>query len=113
MEVVTGNATTDFGAPAVIPQLDRVPTTAAQANRLALLVDATWVALDEAVAAAPPTLRKGPRGGGRDRDAVAKHCLAAEVAYARKLGVRPQGAGPRRHRGEVRLLGADAELACI
>ena len=26
--------------------------------------------------------------GGRDRDAVAKHCLAAEVAYARKLGVR-------------------------
>jgi hypothetical protein len=88
VEVVTGNATTDFGAPAVMPELDLVPTTAAEANRLALLVAATWSALDDVVAAAPPTLRKGPRGGGRDRDAVAKHCLAAEVAYARKLGVR-------------------------
>ena len=51
-------------------------------------MSATWAALDAVVATAPPTLRKGPRGGGRDRDAVAKHCLAAEVAYARKLGVR-------------------------
>ena len=83
-----GNATTDFGAPAVMPELDRVATTAAQAKRLATLVAATWEALDAVVASAPPTLRKGPRGGGRDRDAVAKHCLAAEVAYARKLGVR-------------------------
>jgi hypothetical protein len=88
VEAVTGNATTDFGAPAVMPQLDLVATTGAQANRLARLVEATWAALDEVVASAPPTLRKGPRGGGRDRDAVAKHCLAAEVAYARKLGVR-------------------------
>jgi len=88
VEVVAGNATTDFGAPAVMPELDRVATTQAQAKRLAALVSATWAALDAVVATAPPTLRKGPRGGGRDRDEVAKHCLAAEVAYARKLGVR-------------------------
>jgi hypothetical protein len=40
------------------------------------------------VAHAPKELRKGPRGGGRDRDAVAAHVVAAETAYARKLGVR-------------------------
>ena len=29
-----------------------------------------------------------PRGGGRDRDKVYAHVLAAETAYARKIGVR-------------------------
>lgn len=33
-------------------------------------------------------LPKGPRGGGRDHDAIAAHVLSAEVAYARKLGVK-------------------------
>jgi hypothetical protein len=36
---------------------------------------------------APETLRKGPRGGGRDRDKVVAHVLAAERSYARKVGV--------------------------
>ena len=30
----------------------------------------------------------GPRGGGRDRDKVLDHVRGAEVAYARKLGVK-------------------------
>jgi hypothetical protein len=37
---------------------------------------------------APAGLRKGPRGGGRDRDEIADHVAAAELAYARKLGIR-------------------------
>ncbi len=37
---------------------------------------------------APSELRKGPRGGGRDRDAIVDHVLGAENAYARKLGLR-------------------------
>jgi hypothetical protein len=32
-------------------------------------------------------LRKGPRGGGRDRDKMLQHVISAEAAYARKLGV--------------------------
>ena len=44
--------------------------------------------LDDVVAGAPAELRKGPRGGGRDRDAVFAHVVGAETAYARKLGVR-------------------------
>jgi hypothetical protein len=52
------------------------------------LVSAGWAVLDRVVATAPQSLRKGPRGGGRDRDAIVDHVLAAEVAYARRLGLR-------------------------
>jgi hypothetical protein len=48
---------------------------------------------DQVAAAAPAELRKGPRGGGRDRDKMVDHVLGAEAGYARKLGVkRPQPA---------------------
>jgi hypothetical protein len=45
------------------------------------------VVFDRVAAAAPAALRKGPRGGGRDRDQVIDHVLGAEASYARKLGV--------------------------
>jgi hypothetical protein len=78
----------DFGALGSAAQRDSEPLTAAQAKRLAALVEAAWGVLDDVVAGAPAELRKGPRGGGRDRDAVFAHVVAAETAYARKLGVR-------------------------
>jgi len=43
---------------------------------------------DRVVSRAPAALSKGPRGGGRDRDAMVEHVLGAEVAYARKIGIR-------------------------
>ena len=46
------------------------------------------------MAAAPAELRKGPRGGGRDRDKVVAHVIAAEAAYAGKLGIRPRNLPP-------------------
>jgi hypothetical protein len=88
VEEVPGDATTDFGAPGKVPQADRAPVTAVEAGRLADLVGAAWATIDEIAADAPPALRKGPRGGGRDRDAVVQHVLAAEASYARKVGVR-------------------------
>jgi hypothetical protein len=88
VERVPGSATTEFGAPGEIPAGDRERLTRAQAERLAALVEAAWTLLDRIVAGAPATLRKGPRGGGRDRDKVGEHVLGAEVAYARKLGVK-------------------------
>lgn len=78
----------DFGALGLAAARDSEPLTAAQAKRLAALVVAAWGFLDDVVAGAPEELRKGPRGGGRDRDAVFDHVIAAETAYARKLGVR-------------------------
>ena len=94
VERVPGSATTDFGAPGAPTKADGEPLTKAQAARLADFVRASWVVFDRVVASAPATLRKGPRGGGRDRDAIVAHVLGAEVAYARKLGLRhrqPEG----------------------
>src|SRR5215831_5053312 len=44
--------------------------------------------LEEVGMASPAELRKGPRGGGRDRDGIWHHVIEAERAYARKIGVR-------------------------
>ncbi len=88
VERVPGSATTDFGAPGVIPAADSKPLTRGDASRHTALVRASWAYLDRVIASAPEQLRKGPRGGGRDRDKIAAHVLSAEVAYARKLGLR-------------------------
>ena len=99
VERVPGNTTTDFGAPSAVPGADRRSLTGKQARRVADVVGACWTYLDRVVAAAPVELRKGPRGGGRDRDKVVAHVIAAEAAYAGKLGIRrrnlpPDEAGP-------------------
>ncbi len=62
--------------------------TSAAARCLADLVTAAWATFDEIAAASPAELRKGPRGGGRDRDKLIDHVIGAETAYARKLGVK-------------------------
>lgn len=88
VERLPGSATTDFGAPGEIAAADAEPLTGDQAGRLVVLLKASWVYFDRVVAGAPAQLRKGPRGGGRDRDKIAAHVLSAETAYARKLGLR-------------------------
>lgn len=94
VESLPGNATTDFGAPAAFASTDSEPFGAEAAARAAALVQACWNALDRVAAASPPELRKGPRGGGRDRDRMLTHVLEAEAAYARKIGVRHKPPAP-------------------
>ncbi|MFC7383153.1 hypothetical protein [Sphaerisporangium rhizosphaerae] len=88
VERAPGGSTTDFGAPEAIPAIDARPVDAATAERDAALLRAAWSVLDEVAAASPEELRKGPRGGGRDRDKMVAHVVEAERAYARKIGVR-------------------------
>ena len=90
-ERLAGNATTDFGAPALPAASDASPLSAGEAERIASLVAGAWQVLDDVVARAPAELAKGPRGGGRDRDRVVEHVLAAEEGYGRKIGVRLRG----------------------
>ncbi len=85
---IPGNATTDFGAPSVTGAWDDEPLSPAERKRLAGLLGNTWRAFDDVVARAPVALRKGPRGGGRDRDVVVAHVREAERSYARKIDVR-------------------------
>ena len=88
VERVTGNGTTDFGAPDVVPKVDSAPWTAAEGERAVVVLTAALAAFDRAVAAAPAVLPKGPRGGGRDRDEIADHVREANRSFARKLGVK-------------------------
>ena len=70
--------------------------SAGEAERLAALVAAAWQTLDRVAGAAPEELRKGPRGGGRDRSKIVAHVLDAEAAYA--AGDGPQAPADRRAR---------------
>jgi len=88
VERLPGSADTDFGVPRAIASRDTEPLRAREADRLAGLVRASWRVLEQVAAGAPAHLRKGPRGGGRDRDAIVAHVVGAEAAYARKLGIR-------------------------
>ena len=69
-------------------EAERAKVTPAAARRLVGLVTAAWATFNEIAAASPAELRKGPRGGGRDRDPLIDHVIGAETAYARKLGVK-------------------------
>lgn len=88
VERVKGNATTDFGAPAIPASSDTKPLSAVEADRICALLAASWQVFDRVAAKAPAELRKGPRGGGRDRDKIADHIIDAESAYTPKLGLK-------------------------
>ena len=53
------------------------------------LMRACWAFFDEVRSRVSAEMQRGPRGGGRDRDRIVRHTLAAELDWAKKLGVRP------------------------
>lgn len=111
---IEGNATTDFGAPGAIGPWDDQALSDEELVRQLAVLERVWRAFDAAVDAAPSVLRKGPRGGGRDRDQIADHVREAERAYAAKAGRRVAPRTPwdeqRRHLLEL-LGGAEAPAA--
>jgi hypothetical protein len=88
VERLPGTATTDFGAPDREASGDSRPLGNEEAERLAALLKGSWTVFDRVVADAPAELRKGPRGGGRDRDKIVAHVLGAEAGYGSRLGLR-------------------------
>lgn len=88
VESVGGGGGTEFGVPSTITDRDRRRVTAADGKRLASLVQAAWSIFDQVAEHSPAELRKGPRGGGRDRDKTVSHVIEADHAYAREIGVR-------------------------
>jgi hypothetical protein len=109
-ERLPGDMTTDFGAPGAIADAERDPLAAGEAERLAAIVRACWTYLDEVTATSGPHLRKGPRGGGRDRDPMVDHVIAAEAAYARKIGVRHK---PAAREDPAAVTALRHEIACV
>lgn len=90
VEQVPGDVTTDFGAPGAITQAEQALVDAPEAARLAALVGAAWTVYERVADGAPEVLRKGPRGGGRDRTKMIRHVVEAEAGYARYLGLKPR-----------------------
>ena len=85
------------------------------------LMQAAWACFDDVRARVSPELRKGPRGGGRDRDQIVRHVFANERDWAKGLGVEtPDGAmltddGLQAHRDDfvaaIRELHAEGKSA--
>lgn len=74
------------GKPAM-PELDQM--TKAECERKIALLRASWTYFDDVAAHVSPELRKGPRGGGRERDEIVRHVNGAEIVeFAPKVGVR-------------------------
>ena len=86
---VPGDASTDYGVPGRPAPVESEALKKAEIERMCSLVEACWQDLDAVVKKSPAELRKGPRGGGRDRDKMFDHVLGAEAeAYAPKLSMK-------------------------
>jgi hypothetical protein len=109
VERLPGSASTEFGVPGAVAKRDTTRLTADEGKRLASLLQAAWAVYDDVVAASPAELRKGPRGGGRDRDKMADHVRDAEGAYVRKLGLRLTPPDPRDRRALAEFRAAIAQ----
>ncbi len=90
VERVAGDATTDFGAPDMALSSDARPVDESELRRFQALLKACWRAFDAAAqAASGKELRKGPRGGGRDLDAILQHVLGGDAAYLSRMAWKP------------------------
>jgi hypothetical protein len=74
-ERLAGSASADRGAPGLIPACDAEPVDEPAAQRCATLLTAAWAAFYQAA-------------GGRATSRLVDHVIDADVASARKLGIR-------------------------
>ena len=94
VERYPGTGSTDFwGISFAFSQFDHQAMSRDELERDLTLMRACWAFFDGIRARVSAEMRKGPRGGGRDRDRIVRHTLGAEQDFAAKLGVRaPEGA---------------------
>ena len=90
VERLDGIGMTDYyglSGRAAAPEYD--PMTDAECERKVALLQATWRAFDEMAARVSDELRKGPRGGGWEKDRIIRHVNGAEIdEFAPKVGVK-------------------------
>ena len=101
-----GTGSTDFWGISFAPAAsEHGPMAAPELDRAIALLEACWAYFDGVAARVSAEMRKGPRGGGRDRDRIVRHAIRTESEdFARKVGIRiPEEAaltpdGLREHR---------------
>ena len=94
VERYPGTGSTDFwGISFAFSDFDHQAMSREELERDLTLMQACWAFFDAVRARVSAEMRKGPRGGGRDRDRIVRHTFGAEQDFAAKLGVRaPEGA---------------------
>jgi len=101
-----GTGSVDFwGISFSASSTEHGPLDDADLERRITLLRACWAFFDGVAARVSPEMRKGPRGGGRDRDRIIRHTIRTESEdFAKQVGLRipEEGAltpeGLRRHR---------------
>jgi hypothetical protein len=109
LEVVedrVGTGSVDFWGISFAPSsTEHGPMSEAQLERGITILQACWSFFDGVAARVSPEMRKGPRGGGRDRNRIIRHTIRTESEdFAKQIGLRiPEEAaltpdGLRQHR---------------
>ncbi len=95
VEETAGTGSTDFWGISYVPSsFERGPMTEAELERGIALLRASWAYFDDVAGRVSPEMRKGPRGGGRDRDRIVRHTLRTErELFAKQVGLRYPEAG--------------------
>ena len=89
MERYEGTGSTDFwGISFGFSAYDRQPMSSEELERELSLMQAGWRLFDDVRGRVSAEMRKGPRGGGRDRDRIVHHVIANEFDWAKQVGVR-------------------------
>jgi hypothetical protein len=89
VERLKGDATTDFGAPSIAPKADARSIDRRWLTRQERILRACWRAFDRAADGVDRPLAKGPRGGGRELNAIVGHVVGAEGGYLRMIAGKP------------------------
>lgn len=88
VEHYPGTGSTDFwGISFAFSSFDHQPISREELERELTLMQACWTFFDHVRYRVSAELRKGPRGGGRDRDRIVRHTLANEMDWAGGLGL--------------------------
>ena len=101
-----GTGSTDFWGISFSPSsTEQGPMGEEEFDRAIRLLRACWAFFDGVAARVSPEMRKGPRGGGRDRNRIIRHTIRTESEdFAKQVGLRiPEEAaltpdGLRQHR---------------
>lgn len=89
VERYPGTGSTDFwGISFGHSTFDRQPMTLDEFERELALMQACWAFFDDVRSHVSTELQRGPRGGGKDRDAIVRHTTGAERDMAAKVGVK-------------------------
>jgi hypothetical protein len=90
VEDKVGTPSTDFWAISFSPSAtEQDPMGQAELERGITLLRACWTFFDGVAGRVSAEMRKGPRGGGRDRDRIIRHVIRVESEdFARQVGLR-------------------------